>query len=76
MAFFEKKDNPTAPSPFGKQPGTKVCSRCKQTLDFSEFRAHRKTSDGLNAWCKPCDAAYKREKYAARKKEKQDVGVQ
>lgn len=37
----------------GRQ-GTKTCTRCNSGKPFTEFHAQRKTSDGLNPWCKAC----------------------
>src|SRR5215203_5397294 len=38
---------------------TKQCSRCKDSKIRSEFSLVKRSKDGLQAWCKSCDAAYK-----------------
>ena len=38
---------------------TKQCSRCKYNKNRSEFSLAKRSKDGLQAWCKSCDAAYK-----------------
>jgi hypothetical protein len=41
-------------------PGsTKQCSRCKDSKDHSAFSLAKRSKDGLQSWCKSCDAAYK-----------------
>lgn len=32
----------------------KTCTKCKHSLDISEFYANKRTQDGLNAHCKQC----------------------
>ena len=38
---------------------TKQCSRCKYSKNRLEFSLAKRSKDGLQAWCKSCDAAYK-----------------
>ena len=38
---------------------TKQCSRCKDSKNRSEFSLAERSKDGLQPWCKSCDAAYK-----------------
>src|SRR5215203_3081335 len=38
---------------------TKQCSRCKDSKIRSEFSLVKRSKDGLQPWCKSCDAAYK-----------------
>ena len=38
---------------------TKQCSRCKYSKNRPEFSLAKRSKDGLQAWCKSCDAAYK-----------------
>ena len=38
---------------------TKQCSRCKDSKYRSEFSLATRSKDGLQSWCKSCDAAYK-----------------
>jgi hypothetical protein len=38
---------------------TKQCSRCKTSKNRSEFSLAKRSKDGLQSWCKSCDAAYK-----------------
>lgn len=38
----------------------KKCSKCKIPKDETEFSAHARPKDGLQAWCKPCVLAYNR----------------
>jgi hypothetical protein len=33
---------------------TKICSKCKQEKDLSEFYHHKNSKDGLNWYCKQC----------------------
>ena len=40
---------------------TKQCSRCKDSKDRLEFSLAKRSKDGLQSWCKSCDAAYKTE---------------
>ena len=35
----------------------KQCFRCKETKPTEQFRKHKGSKDGLNSWCKPCEAA-------------------
>jgi Recombination endonuclease VII len=41
---------------------TKQCSRCKDSKNRSEFSLAKRSKDGLQSWCKSCDAAYKTER--------------
>lgn len=36
----------------------KYCTRCKKTKALDEFGKHKRYSDGLNPWCKPCKKLY------------------
>lgn len=42
----------------------KVCVRCKQEKPKDQFHRCKRFSDGLRRWCKECEKAYKRERYA------------
>ena len=58
---------------------TKVCRKCKQEKDRSEFYKNKNKKDGLTNWCKECSAIYytenkkaiakKRAKYYAENRE-------
>lgn len=37
---------------------TKICSRCKKELPISKFPKHKRSRDGLGAWCKECHREY------------------
>lgn len=41
----------------------KECPRCQRSLDIKNFCKDRKTTDGLNRWCRKCVATYKSEYY-------------
>jgi len=46
----------------------KICSKCSEPKDVSEFCKHSQTKDGLRSQCKACEAAYRaahREEIAA-----------
>lgn len=40
----------------------KKCSKCKENKPVSDFGLNQYSTDGYQSWCKPCDAAHKREK--------------
>jgi hypothetical protein len=40
----------------------KECTRCKEVLNFDEFRLNKKTKSGLESWCKNCLNEYKRQR--------------
>lgn len=42
---------------------TKRCPRCKQDLPRGDFGVSRTRKDGLCAYCKPCQRAYRNEHY-------------
>lgn len=42
----------------------KRCTRCETEKPMSEFHAHRGVPGGY-VWCKPCSAAYRRQRYRA-----------
>lgn len=37
----------------------KICTKCKQAKDFSEFHKDKKTKDGLFQHCKKCEKSYR-----------------
>ena len=41
----------------------KICTKCMQMKDTSEFGKNRTRSDGLRAWCKDCECKYARKYY-------------
>lgn len=45
----------------------KICWVCGQTKPESDFGVDRSRKDGLNARCKPCDAAKAKERRQNRK---------
>jgi 5-methylcytosine-specific restriction endonuclease McrA len=48
--------------------GQRTCARCKRTPDEVPFRKDKRIkSDGLGAYCKPCEREYNREYYLANK---------
>lgn len=47
-------------------PGTKVCSKCNQRLPVDDFHRRRKSPDGRQAACKPCNRAARMKSYRAR----------
>ena len=57
--------------------GKKICSRCKEVLDFSEFNKNRSKKDKLDSYCKHCKKIYFKERQIKklnleiRKKEKE-----
>lgn len=46
---------------------TKVCSKCKEDKEHSEYTKDRKTKSGLNTRCKTCDTIRHLESYEGRK---------
>jgi hypothetical protein len=42
----------------------KECTKCHEILDFDKFRISKKTSSGLESWCKNCLNEYKRDRRA------------
>ena len=48
--------------------GKKICNKCGELKNFSDFHKHSKTKDGLKADCKPCrNASYVKKGYEGRK---------
>lgn len=47
--------------------GKKRCSRCGQTLLIEEFSPSKTASDGHHGWCRPCVAAWHRERRQRRR---------
>lgn len=45
----------------------KYCSGCKQEKPFSDFNKNRRTKDGLQTWCQPCNTMWNRRNYLNRK---------
>ena len=43
---------------------TKRCPRCGQTKPVSEWHKNKASRDGLQAYCKPCLRAYRRQRMA------------
>lgn len=43
----------------------KRCSKCKSWKDTNSFNRNKKSSDGLNCWCRECHNASKRSTYDA-----------
>jgi len=41
---------------------SKRCSRCKQWKPISEFNKRKSAKDGLQSWCRRCEAMYKRQR--------------
>lgn len=44
-----------------QRTGKKQCSRCKRRKPFSDFKAAKKTYDGLYGWCRACCSQRHRE---------------
>lgn len=42
---------------------TKICNKCGEVKDLSEYHVNRRFSDGLNRTCKTCYAAHRKEMY-------------
>jgi hypothetical protein len=42
---------------------TKICSKCGQEKDYSEFNKHSISKDGLKSWCRICSKEYNRKYY-------------
>lgn len=61
----------------------KICTKCKEDRELTEFSKSKILKDGLNIWCKPCHKAYRlanKEKMAIKKsinyqKNKKDIYV-
>lgn len=50
---------------------TKICKKCGRELPVTEFHAHKHTRDGLQLYCKECQAETVREGRARKKAEKE-----
>ncbi len=46
----------------------KLCSKCKEWKDESDFNKNRSRKDGLKVWCKKCSRSYARKHYLANSK--------
>ncbi len=46
----------------------KLCSKCKERKDESEFRKNRSRKDGLSVWCKKCFRNYDRKRHLGNSK--------
>src|SRR5215472_5762692 len=44
------------------EDGLKICSKCRQPKDPSEYGKHPSAADGLQTACKDCYASYQRER--------------
>src|SRR5438094_383283 len=51
----------------------KQCDRCRQSLPLDDFYRSTRSSDGLQARCKVCQRASKREKIAAVRAERRSA---
>ena len=49
--------------------GWKVCSKCGERKPVSEFSKSRRTTDGLQDWCKLCMQIYSRAYYQTKREE-------
>jgi hypothetical protein len=47
----------------------KVCSKCKEPKDISDFRTRKTAKDGLREWCTQCSKIQNRLYYLSHKKE-------
>jgi hypothetical protein len=45
----------------------KICIRCQQELDKSQFSKDKKQQDNLNTWCKDCAKKYNKDYYIKNK---------
>ena len=45
----------------------KVCKRCGENKPHSEYYTHQRTADGLQAWCKRCQAERRNENAKAKR---------
>lgn len=52
----------------------KVCGKCKQDKEPSEYHKNKKSSDGLNHWCKSCVKTYQQELRATKPKKGRPTG--
>lgn len=50
----------------------KLCTRCKENLDFDKFSANKSTKDGLQTNCIECMRKYRREHYHKNKNQYYD----
>ncbi len=60
------KDHLKATNPYAAE-GRKLCSRCKEVREMTDFDRRTRSWDGLNATCKRCASAYNAAKYQQRK---------
>jgi hypothetical protein len=44
---------------------TKICPKCRETLELSEFAKDASKAAGVKSWCKSCDNARSRRYYRA-----------
>jgi hypothetical protein len=49
----------------GAVVATKLCSRCKVVLPREMFARHAGTKHGLQVWCRACQNAHQRGRYAS-----------
>lgn len=42
------------------------CTRCRRSLSIDSFDANHRRKDGLQIWCRECNQAYRRDRYANR----------
>lgn len=49
----------------------KLCGKCKEEKDFSEFSTRRNSQ--YSSWCKVCHNDYNKERYASNPKEKERI---
>ena len=50
-----------------KETKLKICSKCKQEKDLTDFYKARQKIDGLFPWCKSCKRTYSKNNYIKRK---------
>lgn len=68
MNIFKKLFKPAPPTEWVELKATKHCTRCKKTLETSQFNKCSRASDGLQYWCKSCQKNFDRSHAKKRRK--------
>lgn len=56
-----------------RENGTKVCVKCGQTKPYREFSVNRKSKDGFQSYCIPCQREAAQQRAAKNKSLQQEV---
>jgi len=59
---YRKSHRPNKPHLKALKEGYKVCRKCTQEKEFSEFTPNKNSKTGLSSWCKICTSSYQKER--------------